>query len=117
MGRRVVLSLAVALAALLLAPAAVSASPGKKVDLQINLTATPDSVVGGEDVVLHAVVTNLGPHKAKDVSVSDTLPGGLVFDPNGSSGFCSNEGASVTCFVGDLKKHATADVYTAATPP
>jgi len=69
--------------------------------------------VGG-DVVYHLVVANAGPDAAQAVTVTDTLPAGVVFISAGGTGWtCTHAGnASVTCTTATIASSATAPTIT-----
>lgn len=49
-------------------------------DLQIRKSAAPDPVIAGTILTYTLVVSNLGPGRAQDLVISDTLPPDLFFD-------------------------------------
>ena len=60
-------------------------------DLSITMSDSPDPVIAGKYLRYEINVTNNGPGYARNVNVTDALPGGVVFSsaspsPNGSTG-------------------------------
>jgi large repetitive protein len=60
--------------------------------LALTKTAAPAPLVAGELASYHATVRNDGPSDATGVTVTDTLPEGLSFDPAASDHRCSRVG-------------------------
>jgi uncharacterized repeat protein (TIGR01451 family) len=77
------------------------------VNLAVSKVGSPSSVTIGGAVAYGITVTNNGPFDATGVTLTDTLPPGLVFasspDPD-----CSQSGAAVACLIGDLALGAIA---------
>jgi len=122
MGRRVVMALVPALALLVMLvmlPGVATAGVAEKDDLDISLSASPSTVVGGSDVSFLATVTNDGQHDAHDVVVTNTLPPDASFVPEGSDGSCTQAqpGDPVICAVGTIPEDASVDVVIEATMP
>ena len=77
-------------------------------DLQVvSKTDSADPVLHGDTFSYTVVVRNNGPSNATGVTVTDTLPGGLVFF---SSPDCTAVGPLVTCPVGALASGSSASV-------
>jgi len=91
----------------------------KGADLNLTKTSSPKPAVAGGIVTYRFDVVNNGPHDAKELSLSDTLPGGLVFvgdnanpaDDNDTDWDCSASDQNVTCNGGDLAVNATTTFY------
>ncbi len=67
-------------------------------DLALTLSDSPDPVTGTTPLTYTIAVTNTGPDEASSLSVSQTLPAGVVFDSAGGSGWtCGESGGVVTC--------------------
>ncbi len=75
-----------------------------EVDLGLALTATPASVMPGNDVTLGAVVTNTDPSvTATGVVLTEAVPGGLkAVGDNPDGGSCVMSGQSVSCTLAGL---------------
>ncbi len=76
------------------------ASPpvGADTDLALTLSGSPDPVIGTTTLTYTIAVSNAGPFAAGSVSVSHTLPAGVVFDDAWGSGWtCGESGGVVTC--------------------
>lgn len=57
----------------------------------------------GDPLVYTITVTNAGPDEAADVTVVDTLPAGVTFDPGASDPSCvEGPAGTITCSLGDL---------------
>jgi len=81
-------------------------------DLAIDVTDSPDPVVGGKNITYKLKVTNNGPSLATHVTVFDRTPTSSHFiSARPSQGSCmaeGTEGALVTCKLGNLPKGAMA---------
>jgi uncharacterized repeat protein (TIGR01451 family) len=77
-------------------------------DLGISKASEPDPYIPGQPLTYTLVVTNAGPLTARNVSVSDTLPAGVVHsasfvepgsdvDPDGHPRSCNYVSPTVTC--------------------
>ena len=78
------------------APGACGA--GAFVDLSISKSDSPDPVVGLQPLTYTLAVGNAGPATATDVTVTDTLPAGVVFQSATGSGWtCGAVAGVVTC--------------------
>src|SRR5206468_3245644 len=88
-------------------------------DLGISLEASPSTLVGGSNVSFTATVTNDGEHDATDVVMTDTLPPGATFVPDGSDASCSQAQAAdpVICELGSVEEESTVEVTIVATMP
>ena len=80
-------------------------SPTLSADLAITKTDAPDPVVTGNDLTYTLTVTNSGPNAAANVTITDTLPGGVTFV---SATGCTNPSGTVTCVIGTLGNGANA---------
>ncbi|GAB3935076.1 hypothetical protein GCM10029976_044920 [Kribbella albertanoniae] len=69
-------------------------------DLELAKTGTPDPVPAGADLTYTIVAKNNGPSTAKDVAVTDTLPGGVeLVSAKPAQGTCSG---TLACTLGDI---------------
>jgi uncharacterized repeat protein (TIGR01451 family) len=104
--------LRLASAALLIAaalpPFAAGAQSVVGADLRAQARVTPSPVPVGDDVTVIATVENLGPEQATDVTLTVTLPNGLVAQAVESDGPPCSTDAAVTCRVGPLPPGASA---------
>jgi uncharacterized repeat protein (TIGR01451 family) len=72
-------------------------------------TADKGTIDAGDTAAFTIVVTNEGPGTAKGVTLSDTLPSGVVWSED--SGACSITAGVLTCNFGDLADGATRTVH------
>lgn len=80
-------------------------------DLAVDKTDQNDPVETGAAATYVITVTNNGPDDAPNVTVQDTLPGGVVFgSATPSQGTCSEAGGVVTCDLGTLASGAAATI-------
>lgn len=79
-------------------------------DIGIAKSASPTSVLAGGSSVFTIQVSNTGPATASGVTVTDTLPSGLSFNPATSSGNCSAIGVTVTCLLDDIPSGSNGSV-------
>ena len=99
---------------LILLPRGASARPMlQEVDLALTKVASPDPVVAGEHLVYTLTVTNDSPTDATEITVTDTLPEGTVFDS--ASPGCSHSDGTVTCNLNTLAISATTTLTTVVT--
>jgi uncharacterized repeat protein (TIGR01451 family) len=80
--------------------------------LQITKVADDSIVSAGEDIGFTITVTNLGPGKAYDVSLTDALPGGLAWTDDSAD--CEIAGGTLSCDYGTLDAGASASVHVSA---
>ena len=81
----------------------VSVSVDKVADLDISKMDDPDPVNPGSNLTYTLSVTNKGPSQATNVTVTDTLPGGITFVAAAGDGWnCSEVAKTVTCTRGSL---------------
>lgn len=80
-------------------------------DLGVTKTDSPDPVGAGALLSYAVAVTNEGPDEAPNVSITDTLPGGVSFvDASGAGWSCSEAGGTVSCAHGALAVGAAAPI-------
>ncbi|WP_134765679.1 DUF11 domain-containing protein, partial [Nocardioides sp. 1609] len=78
-----------------------------RTDLAVTKTATPDTLVAGQEAVYTVAVTNNGPSDARTLSLVDTLPPGVTLvSATTPAGTCTGT-ATVTCERGVLAADAT----------
>ncbi|MFF0344315.1 hypothetical protein [Kribbella sp. NPDC004875] len=76
-------------------------------DVSITKTAKPDPVAAGGNLTYTLVARNNGPSPARDVTVTDTLPGGVqLVSATPTQGTC----ASTTCELGTIASGASATI-------
>ena len=85
---------------------------GASSDLALLMSDGPDPVTVGSNLTYNLTVTNLGPQTASNVTISDTLPAGVVFTSAGvSQGTWATNGAGLfTCVLGDVSANGSASV-------
>lgn len=79
-------------------------------DLRASARAVPGAVPVGDDVSLIATVENAGPEQATDVTLTITLPQGLVVQAIESEGRACSQDANVSCRIGALPPGASSQV-------
>jgi uncharacterized repeat protein (TIGR01451 family) len=89
--------------------------PGPPVDLSVAKSG-PATVDPGTSVTWTITVTNNGPGVSSGMTVTDTLPAGLV-SPSTSTPGCSIVGEEVQCVLGELAAHASQTISVTATMP
>src|SRR6266404_3226671 len=86
-------------------------------DMALGMVAQPEPALVGGNLTYTISVTNKGPSTAKSVSVSQALPGSVIFVSSSSSqGGCSFSGGVVSCSLGDMPVFATATINVVVTP-
>lgn len=86
-------------------------------DLALGMTAAPEPVVIGNNLIYTLSVTNFGPSSATNVNVSQILPAGSVFvSATASQGAASHAGGVVTCNLGRVNPGRTATVTVVTLP-
>src|SRR5207249_4244482 len=71
-------------------------------------TADQGTIDAGDTAAFTILVTNEGPGTAKDVTLTDTLPTGIVWSEDSAA--CSIAAGAITCAFGDLADGATRTV-------
>ncbi|MEM7342920.1 MAG: DNRLRE domain-containing protein [Chloroflexota bacterium] len=71
-------------------------------DVALSKIASPNPVIAGELLTYTLSFTNYGPSDAENVSITDSLPGGVFFNSDRSDSSCSETGGTVTCPIGNL---------------
>ena len=71
-------------------------------DLTITKTANATSIIDGDYVTFYIAVSNKGPYTAKDVSVIDSLPNGVIYLINNMSGVYDNNTYTVNWTISNL---------------
>jgi uncharacterized repeat protein (TIGR01451 family) len=78
-------------------------NPATGAHLTLGKSASPDPVQELNPITYTLDVANNGIASASDVTVTDTLPAGEVFDSaSATQGSCTHNGAAVTCHLGTL---------------
>ncbi|TAK01407.1 MAG: DUF11 domain-containing protein, partial [Candidatus Manganitrophaceae bacterium] len=90
---------------------AAALSAASRADLQVVLTESPDAVPAGGSFTTTAIVTNLGPDRAEEVVLTDTLPAGtaVVLPVRASQGECAVS-TQIVCSLGGLESGTAATV-------
>ena len=78
-------------------------------DVTVTKTADQDTINAGETAAFTIVVTNNGPGVAKNVTLSDTLPGDIAWTEDSLD--CSITGNLLSCAFGDLADGASRTVH------
>ena len=90
---------------------------GPEADLTVTKTASPDPVAPGDDLTYTITVTNDGPDDATGVTVTDSLPPGVTFDPGSSTAGCvETMPGTVECNIGNLADGDSITVDIVVTP-
>jgi uncharacterized repeat protein (TIGR01451 family) len=82
-------------------------------DLRLVKSDAPDPIAAGNNLIYTLTVTNDGPIDATGVTVTDTLPAGVIFQTTGSSPSCSGVNGTVTCSIGAVANQAQAQAIIA----
>ncbi len=77
-----------------------TATPLPVADLTVIKYSSPNPVVAGLPLRYTIVVTNHGPRRAENVTVTDTLPAGVTF--RSASADCTEQATVITCALGTL---------------
>lgn len=86
-------------------------------DLAITKSASPEPVTAGQNLTYTINATNNGPGTATGVTVTDTLPSGVIFgSASATQGSCTETVGTVTCNLGTLANGATAMAIIVVTP-
>jgi len=87
-------------------------------DLSVSKHDSPDPVGMGNILTYTVTVTNHGPADATAVSLTDSLPAGVVYvSANSSQGPCSQSSGTVSCTIGDMASGATVTVTIVVNAP
>lgn len=85
-------------------------------DLAVTINESRDPVMINNNLIYKLTVANNGPDNAAAVTLTDTLPAGVIFVSVATSqGSCSGT-ATVTCNLGELESSASATVTITITP-
>lgn len=86
-------------------------------DLALSMTAPPQPVVVGHDLVFTVIATNPAPIDATGVTVTNRLPANATFvSARGSQGDCVQNGDQVICVLGDIPAQSSATVLITVAP-
>jgi uncharacterized repeat protein (TIGR01451 family) len=95
----------------------VAAASPKKADMAIlGVSDNPDPVFTGQSVTYTVSVLNSGPNQATGVTLTTTLPAGVLFVPNEFSPNCTEAGGVVTCSWSSFPANVAAQVLITVTP-
>ncbi len=87
-------------------------------DLSVSIADTPDPVNVGANMSYALTVRNSGPEDATGVTLTDTLPPGVVFQSaSATQGSCAQVSGVVTCALGNLTAGSNATINIALTAP
>ena len=87
-------------------------------DLSLTQTDNPDPVNVANGLGYTLTATNTGPDDATGVTVTDTLPAGVVYQSaSATQGLCSEVSGVVTCTLGDMVAGSSATINIAVTAP
>ncbi len=87
-------------------------------DLSLTQTDNPDPVNVANGLSYTLTATNTGPDDATGVTVTDTLPAGVVYQSaSATQGLCSEVSGVVTCTLGDMVAGSSATINIAVTAP
>jgi uncharacterized repeat protein (TIGR01451 family) len=90
---------------------------GAAADLLITKTATPDPVWAGSNLICTITISNLGPHAATGVLVSELLPDGVTFvSAEPSQGSCALDNGILECDLGSMSPGAFATITVIVSP-
>jgi uncharacterized repeat protein (TIGR01451 family) len=86
-------------------------------DLSITMSATPNPVIIGSNLVFNMTVSNAGPASAANVVVSQSLPAGLDFiTATNSQGTATQAGTNVNFTIGEIPVGGTATISSVTLP-
>ena len=87
-------------------------------DLSVTQTDSPDPVNVANPLSYTLFVANNGPDDATGVTITDTLPSGVLFQSaSATQGSCSEAAGIVTCLLGDMISGSNATINIALTAP
>ena len=82
-------------------------------DVTVLKKAVASPVSAGDPIAFDITVSNAGPGAAKNVTLTDTLPGGITWTENSAA--CTISNGILSCSFGDLAQLATATVRVSGT--
>ncbi|WP_436793410.1 DUF7507 domain-containing protein [Actinospongicola halichondriae] len=74
-------------------------------DVTVEKIAVDDSITAGDEIAFDITVSNIGTGVARDVTLTDTLPAGIVWSENSAD--CSIAAGELSCDFGDLAAGAS----------
>ncbi|PIQ76580.1 hypothetical protein COU78_02635 [Candidatus Peregrinibacteria bacterium CG10_big_fil_rev_8_21_14_0_10_49_24] len=87
-------------------------------DADVSVTKSgPATVTRGNVLTYSLTASNAGPVSATNVTITDTVPTGLVFNAGASGGNCSLSGNTISCAIGTLASGASQSVSLAFNTP
>ncbi|MCP5089305.1 MAG: DUF11 domain-containing protein [Gammaproteobacteria bacterium] len=87
-------------------------------ELAITQTDTPDPVNVASGLAYTLTAANNGPEDSTGVTVTDTLPAGVIFQSaSATQGSCAHSAGVVTCLLGDISSGANATINIVVTAP
>jgi uncharacterized repeat protein (TIGR01451 family) len=94
-----------------------SVTPGPLADLTLSLSDAPDPAQVGQALTYTVTVTNNGPTRARQVTVTDVLPTGVTFvSTTPSQGIATVAGGVLNANLGDLRIGQTATLQVVVRP-
>ena len=112
-----VLLIVLGLASSVVGGGVAAASPAKKADMAVlSVSDNPDPVFTGQTVTYTVSVGNRGPSQATGVTLTTTLPPGVLFVPNEFSPNCTEASGVVTCSWSSFPTNVATQILITVTP-